>query len=479
MITLQNYINGSLCNPIENNWLDNIEPATGKVYSRLPDSSQYDIDIAIEAAKSAQYSWANMSVEDRSAIMMKIADGIRNRFDEFAAAESKDQGKPLWLSKAMDISRAIQNIEFFATEILHFASESHHTSQTINYTLRSPIGIVGCISPWNLPLYLFTWKIAPALATGNCVIAKPSELTPYTATLFAEICIEAGLPAGVLNILHGTGNNIGALIVKHPDIHAISFTGGTVTGAHIASIAAPMFKKLSLELGGKNPTIIFEDANLEQAISTTVRSAFTNQGEICLCGSRILIHDSIYEQFKTEFIKQVQQLKVGDPFEADTKIGALVSEGHINKVKSYIDLAIQEGGIVLCGGNLVYPQGACEKGYFLEPTVIEGLSNTCRTNQEEIFGPVVTLQSFSDEAEAISLANGTIYGLAANIWTEHLSKAHRVSAALDFGIVWVNCWLLRDLRTPFGGVKHSGVGREGGFEVLRFFTEPKNVCIKI
>ena len=479
MITLQNYINGSLCNPIENNWLDNIEPATGKVYSRLPDSSQYDIDIAIEAAKSAQYSWANMSVEDRSAFMMNIADGIRNRFDEFAAAESKDQGKPLWLSKAMDITRAIQNIEFFATEILHFASESHHTSQTINYTLRSPIGIVGCISPWNLPLYLFTWKIAPALATGNCVIAKPSELTPYTATLFAEICIEAGLPAGVLNILHGTGNNIGSLIVKHPDIHAISFTGGTVTGAHIASIAAPMFKKLSLELGGKNPTIIFEDANLEQAISTTVRSAFTNQGEICLCGSRILIHDSIYEQFKTEFIKQVQQLKVGDPFEADTKIGALVSEGHINKVKSYIDLAIQEGGTVLCGGNSVYPKGACEKGYFLEPTVIEGLSNTCRTNQEEIFGPVVTLQSFSDEAEAISLANGTTYGLAANIWTEHLSKAHRVSAALDFGIVWVNCWLLRDLRTPFGGVKHSGVGREGGFEVLRFFTEPKNVCIKI
>lgn len=479
MITLQNYINGSLCNPIENNWLDNIEPATGTVYSRLPDSSQYDIDIAIEAAKSAQYSWANMSVEDRSAIMMNIADGIRNRFDEFAAAESKDQGKPLWLSKAMDISRAIQNIEFFATEILHFASESHHTSQTINYTLRSPIGIVGCISPWNLPLYLFTWKIAPALATGNCVIAKPSELTPYTATLFAEICIEAGLPAGVLNILHGTGSNIGSLIVKHPDIHAISFTGGTVTGAHIASIAAPMFKKLSLELGGKNPTIIFEDANLEQAISTTVRSAFTNQGEICLCGSRILIHDSIYEQFKTEFIKQVQQLKVGDPFEADTKIGALVSEGHINKVKSYIDLAIQEGGTVLCGGNSVYPKGACEKGYFLEPTVIEGLSNTCRTNQEEIFGPVVTLQSFCDEAEAISLANGTTYGLAANIWTEHLSKAHRVSAALDFGIVWVNCWLLRDLRTPFGGVKHSGVGREGGFEVLRFFTEPKNVCIKI
>jgi aminomuconate-semialdehyde/2-hydroxymuconate-6-semialdehyde dehydrogenase len=420
-----------------------------------------------------------MSVEDRSSIMMKIADGIRNRFDEFAAAESKDQGKPLWLSKAMDITRAIQNIEFFATEILHFASESHHSSQTINYTLRSPIGIVGCISPWNLPLYLFTWKIAPALATGNCVIAKPSELTPYTATLFAEICIEAGLPAGVLNILHGTGNNIGSLIVKHPDIHAISFTGGTVTGAHIASIAAPMFKKLSLELGGKNPTIIFEDANLEQAISTTVRSAFTNQGEICLCGSRILIHDSIYEQFKTAFIKQVQQLKVGDPFEADTKIGALVSEGHINKVKSYIDLAIQEGGTVLCGGKSVYPQGACEKGYFLEPTVIEGLPNTCRTNQEEIFGPVVTLQSFSDEEEAISLANGTTYGLAANIWTEHLSKAHRVSAALDFGIVWVNCWLLRDLRTPFGGVKHSGVGREGGFEVLRFFTEPKNVCVKI
>jgi aminomuconate-semialdehyde/2-hydroxymuconate-6-semialdehyde dehydrogenase len=337
---------------------------------------------------------------------------------------------------------------------------------------------VGCISPWNLPLYLFTWKIAPALATGNCVIAKPSELTPFTATLFAEICMKAGLPDGVLNIVHGSGLNAGSAIVAHPEITAISFTGGTVTGKHIASIAAPMFKKLSLELGGKNPSIIFADCDFEETVTQAVRSAFTNQGEICLCGSRILIEESIYEKFRDAFIEKVQQLKVGDPFEAGTNIGALVSKGHMEKVMSYIELAQEEGGTILCGGKIVSPEGRCKNGWFIEPTVIEGLNNSCRTNQEEIFGPVVTLQSFSNEAEALSLANGTRYGLAANLWTQHLGRAHRMANALEFGIVWVNCWLLRDLRTPFGGMKDSGVGREGGFEVLRFFTETKNVCVK-
>ncbi|MEY3313781.1 MAG: hypothetical protein RLZZ578_1301 [Bacteroidota bacterium] len=478
MKELQNYIAGSWQQPIKNQWLDNPEPATGKVYSRLPDSTAEDVQIAVDAAKKAFPIWSSMSAEERSRIMLAIANEMKQSFDSLAEAESKDQGKPLHLSKVMDIPRAIQNIEFFATEILHMSSESHGTTGVLNYTVHAPIGIVGCISPWNLPLYLFTWKIAPALATGNCVIAKPSELTPLTATMFAEICMKAGLPAGVLNILHGSGKHAGSAIVEHPDIRAISFTGGTVTGAQIASKAAPMFKKLSLELGGKNPSIIFADCDLQETVQQAVRSAFTNQGEICLCGSRILIEDSIYESFRDAFIQKVKQLKVGDPFEDGIQVGALVSKSHWEKVLSYIQLAKEEGGTILCGGSPVHPQGRCEDGWFIEPTVIEGLGNNCRTNQEEIFGPVVTLQRFSSEEQAIALANGTKYGLAANVWTQHLAKAHRIANALDFGIVWINCWLVRDLRTPFGGMKDSGVGREGGFEALRFFTETKNVCVK-
>jgi len=478
MKTLLNYIAGTWQEPSNGLWLDNPEPATGELFSRIPNSHEQDIQMAVESAKKAFPLWSGMSVEERSRIMLNIAQGMKDAFDVLAEAESKDQGKPLSLSRVMDIPRAIQNIEFFATEIIHFASESHGGKGMVNYTVHAPIGIVGCISPWNLPLYLFTWKIAPALATGNCVIAKPSELTPFTATLFAEICMKAGLPAGVLNIVHGTGVNAGSAIVSHPDITAISFTGGTVTGKHIAGIAAPMFKKLSLELGGKNPSIIFADCDFEETVTQTVRSAFTNQGEICLCGSRILIEESIYEKFRDAFIEKVRLLKVGDPFESDTNIGALVSKGHMEKVMSYITLAQEEGGTILCGGNVMTPEGRCKNGWFIEPTVIEGLDNACRTNQEEIFGPVVTLQSFSDEEEALSLANGTRYGLAANLWTQHLGRAHRMANALEFGIVWVNCWLLRDLRTPFGGMKDSGIGREGGFEVLRFFTETKNVCVK-
>ena len=478
MKELLNYIAGEWQKPISDMWLDNAEPATGKVYSRLPDSTNEDVDMAVEAAKKAFPIWSSKSVEERSRILLAIALEMKSSFDALAEAESRDQGKPLQLSKVMDIPRAIQNIEFFATEILHFASESHAAKGVVNYTVHSPIGIVGCISPWNLPLYLFTWKIAPALAMGNCVIAKPSELTPLTATMFAELCMKAGLPPGVLNIVHGSGKQTGAAIVEHPEIKAISFTGGTVTGEHIASVAAPTFKKLSLELGGKNPSIIFADCDFEEAVHQAVRSAFTNQGEICLCGSRILIEDSIYDQFRDAFVNKVKQLTVGDPFEDGINVGALVSKSHWEKVLSYIQLAKEEGGTILCGGTTVSPKGRCEQGWFIEPTVIEGLDNACRTNQEEIFGPVVTLQRFSSEEEAIALANGTRYGLAANVWTQHLAKAHRMAHALDFGIVWINCWLLRDLRTPFGGMKDSGVGREGGFEVLRFFSETKNVCVK-
>ena len=405
---------------------------------------------------------------------------IDENLEALALAETNDNGKPLWLSKSVDIPRASANFRFFATGIMHFASESHNMEdKAVNYTLRQPIGIVGCISPWNLPLYLFTWKIAPALAAGNCVIAKPSEVTPVTAFLLAKICKEAGLPDGVLNIVHGTGNTTGEAIVKHPDIKAISFTGSTKAGERIASIAAPKFKKLSLELGGKNPSIIFADCDWDKVFFETIRSSFANQGEICLCASRILIEESVYEKFKTIFVDWAKKLNVGDPLEEHSKQGAIVSKVHFEKIMRCIDTAKQEGGKILCGGHAVKLEGRCAGGYFIQPTVIEGLGPDCQTNQEEIFGPVVTLQSFKTEEEAIQLANATQYGLAATIWTQDISKANRMAAKVESGIIWINCWLLRDLRTPFGGIKNSGVGREGGWEALRFFTEAKNVCVEL
>ncbi len=449
------------------------------MFCQIPDSNEKDIEVAVGAAKKAFPKWSVMPAEERFNILNRIATLIDEHLDELALAETTDTGKPLWLSKRVDIPRASANFRFFATGIMHFAAESHTMeNRAINYTLRQPIGIVGCISPWNLPLYLFTWKIAPALAAGNCVIAKPSEVTPVTAFLLSRLCAAAGLPAGVLNIIHGQGGTTGEALIKHPDIKAISFTGSTRAGARIASIAAPMFKKLSLELGGKNPNIIFADCNWEKMLKTTIQSSFSNQGQICLCGSRIIIEAAIYDRFKKEFVEQVQQLKVGDPLEDSSKQGALVSQQHFEKVFKAIETAKQEGGTILCGGQAVKLEGRCANGYFIEPTVIEGLGSECKTNTEEIFGPVVTLQKFRTEEEALELANVCEYGLSATIWTQDISRANRVSAKVEAGIVWVNCWLLRDLRTPFGGVKNSGVGREGGWEALRFFTEAKNVCIE-
>ena len=421
-----------------------------------------------------------MPVNQRSLILQKIADLIDRDLEKLVRAESVDNGKPLKQARALDIPRASANIRFFATAVLHTESESHMTdAEALNYTTRSPIGVVGCISPWNLPLYLFTWKIAPALAAGNTVVAKPSELTPMTAFLFSQLCIEAGLPPGVLNVVHGLGSKTGQAIIERPEITAISFTGGTATGKKITATAAPMLKKLSLELGGKNPNVIFADCDFKQALTSSIQSSFSNQGEICLCGSRILVERSLYARFTEEFVKATKELKVGDPLEESTTVGALVSEGHMNKVLAYIELAKQEGGKVLTGGRRVATAGRCADGYFVEPTVIVGLNQTCRTNQEEIFGPVVTIMPFDTEEEAIALANSTTYGLSATLWTENLKRAHRVSHQLKSGIIWVNCWLFRDLRTPFGGMKQSGVGREGGWEALRFFTEAKNVCIKL
>ncbi len=460
-------------------YIDNFEPATGKIYSFIPDSDSKDVEIAVEAAEKAFPIWSNFSAEKRSEILVKLSEGIRNRMDEFVSAESRDNGKPLTLAAQVDIPRAVSNFHFFATAILHTSSESHYMEgMGINYTTRRPIGVVGCISPWNLPLYLFSWKIAPALAAGNCVIAKPSEVTPYTAYLLGQVAKEAGMPDGVLNIIHGTGPNVGDAIVKHPKIKAISFTGGTQTGAYIAKTAAPMFKKLSLELGGKNPNIIFSDCDFEEMLKTTLRSSFANQGQICLCGSRIFIERPLYERFKTAFVDAVSKMKVSFPNDKQAKLGALVSEPHLLKVLSYIELAKTEGGTVLTGGERVQLEAPYNNGYYLAPTVIEGLSYDCRTNQEEIFGPVVTITPFDSVDEVLMMANSTQYGLAATVWTNNLQKAHQVADRLESGIVWVNSWLVRDLRTPFGGMKASGVGREGGWEALRFFTEAKNVYIK-
>ena len=451
-----------------------------RVYSKIPDSDENDLELAYQAANNAFPIWSKTSKEKRSEIMLKISSLIEENLDSLALAESVDNGKPVKLAKTVDIPRAASNMRFFATGILHYSSESQQYNDTaINYTLRKPLGPVGCISPWNLPLYLFTWKIAPALATGNTVIAKPSEITPMTAYLFSEICIKAGLPKGVLNIVHGLGHKVGAAMSKHPGIKAISFTGGTTTGETIARTAAPMFKKLSLELGGKNPNIIFADCNFEKALKTTLLSSFANQGQICLCGSRIFVEKPIYNTFKTAFVEATKKLIVGDPNNSDSNLGAIVSKDHLNKILSYVSLAKEEGGSVLTGGNQLFLNGENAKGYFMEPTIIEGLKFNCRTNQEEIFGPVVTIMPFETEDEVLKYANSTVYGLSSTVWTESTTKAQRFAQELEAGIVWINCWLVRDLRTPFGGVKNSGVGREGGFNAFNFFTEPTNVCLKL
>ena len=472
---VHNFIDGAFVPPESGVYFDDIHPATGDVLAQIPDSDHRDVAAAVEAAKRAFPSWSTTRAEDRSRVLLKLADLIEQNLDELARLESDDNGKPISLAKRMDIPRAVANFRFFATAILHHASEAHVTDQiALNYTLRQPVGVAGLISPWNLPLYLLSWKIAPAIASGNTCVAKPSELTPLTANRLAELSLEAGLPPGVMNIVHGYGPKTGAAICEHPDVPLISFTGGTVTGAKVAAAAAPMFKKLSLELGGKNPNVIFADADLDEAISTSIQSSFANQGEICLCGSRIFVERAIYPEFVERFVEATRKLRIGDPSDPSTDVGALISEAHLQKVAGYLALAKEEGGTILTGGNRVD-----RPGYFLEPAVITGLTCDCRVLQEEIFGPVVTITPFEDDADAIRSANSTKYGLSATVWTHDLKRAHRVAAALHAGTVWINCWLLRDLRVPFGGAKESGVGREGGFESLNFFTEQKNVCVKL
>ncbi|MBU46764.1 MAG: 2-hydroxymuconic semialdehyde dehydrogenase [Flavobacteriales bacterium] len=480
MEKILNYINGELVEPTSGNYLDNYNPSNGQVYSLAPDSEELDINNAVAAAKEAFNTWSKTPKQERSDILMKLADIIEKYSNELIKAESKDNGKPETLAAHVDIPRAPANIRFFAGAILHDSSQMHEMDgMAINYTLRQPIGVAACISPWNLPLYLLTWKIAPALASGNTVVAKPSEVTPMTAFILSKICIEAGLPKGVLNIVHGLGSKIGDSLTTHPDTPIISFTGGTVTGKHIATVTAPMFKKVSLELGGKNPNIIFADADFDKAVSAAARAAFTNQGQICLCGSRLFVQEDIYEKFKIALIEKTKKLKVGDPKEISSNLGAVVSKDHMNKILSKIEQAKELGGKIITGGTRVILDGESKDGYYIEPTIIEGLSYDCDINQEEIFGPVVSLISFKTEKEVVDMANSTKYGLSASIFTESISRGHRVAANIDSGVVWINTWMLRDLRIPFGGMKQSGVGREGGFKSLEFFTEPKNICVKI
>jgi len=481
MLTLANLIDGRMAAPQGGRYLDVFEPATASPFARVPDSDSSDVDAAVSAAKRAAPAWAATPAEERARLLNRLADLVERDLDALARLESQDAGKTIKLARSLDIPRAVANLRFFAAAITQWPSEAHPMEdRALNYTLRQPLGVVACISPWNLPLYLFTWKIAPALAAGNAVVAKPSEITPCTAARLGELSIEAGFPNGVFNIVHGTGPGVGQRLVEHADVKAISFTGSTRTGATIAAAAAPKFKKLSLELGGKNPAIVFADFDFSDAnLDTIVRSGFANQGEICLCGSRLLVQRSIYERFKERYLERVRALRVGDPQDAATDLGALVSKAHFDKVIGCIARAREEGGRIITGGETVNIGGRCANGWFVAPTVIEGVAPDSATNQEEIFGPVVTLIPFENDDDAVRIANGTGYGLAASLWTANLDRAHRVAGRLEFGIVWINCWLLRDLRTPFGGVKNSGVGREGGVDALRFFTESKNVCIEL
>ena len=477
MDDLRNYIGGQFLTHSGGQWMDNLEPASGSQICRIPLSSASDVDAAVGAARAAQPAWGALSHSERADWLDCIADALEARYEEIAALESRDTGKPISLAREVDAHRSVSNFRFFAEILREHEEEVFEMASATNYVVNKPVGVGALITPWNLPLYLLSWKVAPAIGMGNTVVCKPSELTPLTADLMMRVIDEVGLPAGVVNLVHGDGAGAGAPLVAHSDVDLVSFTGGTSTGEKVAASAAPAFKKLSLELGGKNASIVFADCDMEATVAGVVRAGFLNQGQVCLCGSRVLVEDSVYAEFQDRFVDAVEEMRIGDPSDESTELGALISEDHLTKVQGYVELAKQEGGSLLTGGTPCLPSGF-EGGNWMAPTVIEGLSPDSRCSTEEIFGPVVTLHRFGSEDEAVAIANNTRYGLAGSVWTSDLGKGRRVSEAIDTGMVWVNTWLHRDLRVPFGGVKDSGVGREGGKWSLGFFSEAMNVCVK-
>ncbi len=478
MNKIQNYINGEFQPSADGRTIDDINPATGEAIGTIPASTSADVQHAVDAATAVRTEWAALSIGERSNWLDKIADSLESKSEKIASLESLDTGKPISLARAVDATRSVTNFRFFAKFAKEYTQEKFEMEDAVNHVILKPVGIAGLITPWNLPLYLLSWKIAPAIVMGNTVVAKPSELTPLTANLLAEVLDEVGLPAGVVNIVHGSGPEAGQAIVEHPDISLISFTGGTETGRKVAGTAAPMFKKLSLELGGKNASIVLDDADLESTIPGVARAGFLNQGQICLCGSRIFVARSIWDEFVSKFVDYVKNMKVGDPLSDDSDLGALVSSAHRDKVESYIHLAQREGGKILCGGGSPKLKSPFDKGAFLEPTVISDIDYLSRTATEEIFGPVVTIHPFETDEEAIKMANCTDYGLAGSVWTGDSERGTKVAEKIETGMVWVNTWLHRDLRVPFGGVKDSGMGREGGRWSLGFFSEAVNICVK-
>lgn len=474
---LRNYVGGCFVEHDGSEWMDVLEPATGERFARLPLSGSNDVDAAVEAAREAQPGWAALGKDSRADWLDRIADSLEASFEEVAELESRDTGKPISLARAVDANRSVANFRFFAGLIREQEKETFEMEDATNYVVNRPVGVGALITPWNLPLYLLSWKVAPAIGMGNTVVCKPSELTPMTADLLMRVIDGVGLPAGVVNLVHGDGMGAGSPLVAHPGIDLVSFTGGTATGEKVAESAAPAFKKLSLELGGKNSSIVFADCDMEKTIAGVVRSGFLNQGQVCLCGSRILVEDSVYDEFERAFVEAVEQMRIGDPADDSTDLGALISKDHLQKVQGYVDIAIEEGGRILTGGTPCLPSGF-EGGNWMAPTVIADLPPESRCSTEEIFGPVVTLHRFQSEEEAVGIANGTRYGLAGSVWTSDMEKGKRVSESMESGMVWVNTWLHRDLRVPFGGVKDSGVGREGGRWSLGFFSEAMNVCLK-
>ena len=474
---IQNFIGGKFVKPTNNDYIENHNPAENTVIAKIPNSSFEDIELAVEAANDAFQGWSNLPIEKRIEWLRKIANALELKKVKIAELESIDTGKPISLATRVDAERSIRNFNFFADQAENLAELRFEMDDATNFVHRKPIGIVGLITPWNLPLYLLTWKIAPALVMGNTIIAKPSEMTPLTANLLCEILQSIDFPSGVINVVQGLGKDVGQAIVEHPKIRAISFTGGTVTGKSVAATAAPMFKKLSLELGGKNATIILDDADISVAAKGAARAAFTNSGQVCLCGSRILVASSIYSQFVDALIEEIDAMKVGNPKSQDTDIGSVISQSHMEKVLSYINLAEQEGGTILTGGSSLSLDEPNADGFFVAPTLIGGLAIDSRCATEEIFGPVATIHRFETDQDAISMANITEYGLAGSVWTTNTTRGKTIAEQIDSGVLWVNTWLHRDLRTPFGGVKNSGVGREGGDWSLNFFSEFSNICV--